>query len=358
MKDEVGGDCEMRNGIADNIVFMADVMNELRPTLGDELFHYVSLDKSKYILEAGGDIYCGHSNFMNDKLESWQGCLTFLKYLKRILSEEPYRVLETNLRENSAVAKLTTSGYSYFMPYVMCVMPEKDSVYQWRNYTDREKGGYCFGFNLSTLRAMIKQRNERFNTYSTIYLAPCFYIGEDDTLIDDFMSAFIEVFAKKDLEKIETNLYTDVGEKAVIDIIGAVMTLAPLFKDKKWKREKERRLILKKSPVLVKQTYERSHLSDVCEHPFNLMSSITISPHGNQAELLHNLRSRIAIPENGKVFASTVDRRITDYYITKEDIDDAYEKYVLGEIKNGRGKSIISQEEFRSSHSEEGSNHV
>ena len=302
--------------IADNIGGMIDVMNALRPTTG-EVFHYVGMDKSKFIFGAEGDIFCGHSNFMNDKLESWQGCLEFLKYLKNRLPTEPYRVLESHLRENSAQAKLTTSGYSYFMPYVWCVMPERDSVYQWRNYTDKQKGGYCFGFNLNLLRETIKCRNSRYGVYSSLFLAPCFYIGEDDDLITTFMTTFIDVIAREEMKNIEENPRTGNWDQSIMNLIGAILTLAPLFKDKKWHREQERRLILKKSPVLVEKTYERSHLSDICEHPYNLMSSITISPHGNQAELLHNLRSQIAIPEKGRVFASTVDRRITDYYITK-----------------------------------------
>ena len=343
--------------IADNIGSMIDVMNELRQTTG-EVFHYVSMDKSKYIFGTEGDVFCGHSNFMNDKLESWQGCLEFLKYLKKRLSPEPYRVLESNLRENSAQAKLNTSGYSYFMPYVWCVMPERDSVYQWRNYTDKQSGGYCFGFDVNTLREAIRLRNARYGMWSSLFLAPCFYIGQDDDLIAAFMNTFFDVIARNDLKNIEENFQTGKVLQSICNLIGAIFTLAPLFKDKKWNRERERRLILKKSPVFVGKTYERSRLSDICEHPFNLMSSITISPHGNQAELLHNLQSQIAIPEKGRVFASAVDRRITDYYITKEDIDDAYEEYVLGEINKGRGELIISQEEFRSAHSEEGSNHV
>lgn len=341
--------------ITDNIGGMIDVMNELRSIKGEEVFHYVGMDKSKFILDPSGDIYCGHSNFMNDKLESWQGCLLFLKYLKKILSSEPYRVLDSNLRENSAQAKLSANGYSYFMPYVWCVMPERDAVYQWRNYTDKQKGGYCFEFNLKCLKKAIECRNKKIS-YSSLYFAPCFYIDEDDDLIDRFMTGFIEI-ARYDLDNIEKNFRTGREIQSILDIMAAIFTLAPLFKDRKWCKEQEWRLILKKSPVIVGQTYERSHLSDICGHPFNLMSSIRISPHGNQAELLHNLQSRIAIPEKS-VFVSAVDRRITDYYITKEKIDSDYEDYVLDEISNGRGRSIISQEEFLSTHPGEEASHV
>ena len=263
----------MTTGIADNIGYMVDVVNSLRPTIGEEVFHYVSMDKATYTLRPDGDINCGHSNFMNDHLESWQGCLEFLKYIKKRLSPAPYQVLETNLRENSAVAKLTTSGYSCFMPYIFCVMPEKDSVYQWRNYTDKQKGGYCFAFNLNLLRETIRCRNARYGTFSSMFLAPCFYIGEDDDLIDTFMNTFINVIARAELKDIEANFGTTKGIPSILNVISAIFTLAPLFKDKKWKREQEYRLILKKSPVIVGERYVRSHLSDICEHPFNLTTS-------------------------------------------------------------------------------------
>lgn len=347
----------MMTEISDNIGYMVDVMNTLRPTVGEELFHYVSMDKSIYTLQPDGDINCGHSNFMNDHLESWQGVLLFLKYIRKNLTAAPYQVLETNLRENSAMAKLNTSGYSYFMPYIFCVMPEKDSAYQWRNYTDRQKGGYCFAFNLDLLRETIKCRNARYGSFSSMFLAPCFYIGKDDDLIDTFMDTFINVIARSGLKNIEASFLTEKGIQSILNVISAILTLAPLFKDKRWNREQEYRLILKKAPVIVGERYVRSHLSDICGHPLNLMSAITISPHGNQAELLQNLRSRIAIPEK-RIFASSVNRRITDYYITKEEVDSAYEEYVLGEINNGRGNSIISQEEYRSACSEKETSHA
>ena len=336
---------------------MIDKINRLRPITGDEVFHYVSMDKSKYMLNPQGDIFCGHSNFMNDTLESWTGCLEFLKYLKKNLSPEPYSVLEYNLRENSAQAKLTTKGYSYFMPYVWCVMPERDSVYQWRNYTDKQKGGYCFGFNLNLLQKTIECRNARYGMFSSIFMAPCFYIGKDDDLIDAFMTAFIGEVAD-DLKNIQDNFQTGKDVQSICNVIGAIFTLAPLFKDKKWHREQEYRLILKKAPVLIGQSYERSHLSDICEHPYNLMSSITISPHGDRSELIHNLQSQIAI-EPKKIFYSEINRTVTDYYISQEKINSDYEeKYVLECTSKDKTASIMSQEEYKVNKSMEEPFHV
>lgn len=347
----------MRTGIADNIGSMIDVINTLRPTNFYEVFHYVGRDKAEYILSNDSDIFCGHSNFMNDKQESWQGCLVFLEHLKKVLSAKPYRVLETNLREISAIAKLTTSGYSYFMPYIMCVTPQKDSAYQWRNYTDKQKGGYCFGFNLKSLRDTIEQRNKKFNMYSSVFLAPCFYIGEDDALIESFMREFIGSVAKSELKTIEDRFKSAECTQAIIDTIGAIFTLAPLFKDKKWRREREWRLILKKAHVAVNQRYVRSHLSDICEHPFNLMSSITLSPHGDQAELLQYLYSKLSVA-NSIVLSSMVSKYIAEYYITPKEIDKDYEEDVLAKLEKDEAYSIVSQEEYRTEHPKETPRHA
>ncbi len=347
----------MNNGIAENIGSLIDAMNALRPMNCDEVFHYVSRDKAEYILGNDSDIFCGHSNFMNDKQESWQGCLVFLEHLKKVMSAEPYQVLETNLRENSAMAKLTTSGYSYFMPYIMCVTPQKDSAYQWRNYTDKQKGGYCFGFNLKSLRDAIERRNKKFNMYSSVFLAPCFYIGEDDSLIESFMRKFIGSVAKTELKTIEDRFKTAECTQAIIDIIGAIFTLAPLFKDKKWKREREWRLILKKAHVAVNQRYVRSHLADICEHPYNLMSSIILSPHGNEAELLQYLSSKLAAAV-GVISSSKVSKPIVDYYITPVEIDKDYEEDVLAKLEKDEAYSIASQEEYRAEHPKETPSHA
>ena len=36
---------------------MIDKINRLRPITGDEVFHYVSMDKSKYMMNPQGDIF-------------------------------------------------------------------------------------------------------------------------------------------------------------------------------------------------------------------------------------------------------------------------------------------------------------
>ena len=76
-------------------------------------------------------------------------------------------------------------------------------------------------------------------------------------------------------------------------------------------------------------------------------SSITISPHGNQAELVHNLQSKIAIVP-GQLSFSDVDKTFVDYYITKgnEDIGKNFEEYVIFHAKKDKKAPIMSQEEF------------
>ncbi len=337
----------MEPGITElKIGSMIDVIRELRPITCDELFHYVSIYKAQYLLKPDADFFCGHCNFMNDKLESWLGILLFLKYLKPKLTDNAYHVLAYNLRENSSRARLSTSGYSYFMPYVMCFTPEKDSIYQWRHYTDQKKGGYCFGFDVAKLKDAIHTRQSRFNRLSGLYLVPCFYTGEDDKLIDKVMANFIEYVAKEDIEHFQNYLLTGYELPCLSRIMGAIFTLAPLFKDRKWKRERECRLILKKSPVIIGEAYAQSYLRDVCGHPFNLMESLTISPHGNNAELRYNLESRIACPPK-MIKESKIGKIATDYYITPECLNPRYETYLLKEFEIGHDPcKIMSQAEF------------
>lgn len=322
---------------------MIHVMNELRPLPSMELCHYVGLEKSKYILNANSDLFCGHSNFMNDKNESWSGCRLFLRCLQQVLPSKPYAALADNLRENSAMAKMNGSGFSYFMPYVMSLTPNEDSAYQWRHYTDNQKGGYCFRFNVNLLRCAIQKRN-KYNEYSALYLAPCFYIGEDTSLIELFMAKFINC-AQEELTDIRTNFRTKKEVCSFRSLIGAIFTLAPLFKDRRWRREHEWRLILTKRPMVIGEQYARTRLSEICGHPLNLMTSITISPHGNQSELRWNLESKFAFPPEF-IEPSGVNRTIADYYITHEPINSAYEEYVVARANINKSSLIVSQDEF------------
>lgn len=326
-----------------------------RPITCKELFHYVSIDKSQHILGGEADFFCAHSNFMNDTMECWNGCIIFLEHLKSKLPSEQYATLEHNLRENAEFAKQNSAGYSYFMPYIMCTMPIKDSPYQWRNYTDRNRGGYCIGFDREGLESKILQRNQKYSQYSSLYLAPCFYIGKDNKVIEEIVSEVI-AFMEKDIEVYVRKFMTGDELSALRDIIATIFTLAPLFKDEKWMHEQEIRMILSKRPVVVGEKYVKAHIADFCEHPYNLMTSITISPHGNQTDLLRNLQSRIAI-EPGKIGYSLISRTVTNHYVTNNDVSDAYEKYVLSAVESNKMTAIMSQEEYSKKYPE-GFSHV
>ena len=48
---------------------------------------------------------------------------------------------------------------------------------------------------MNLLQKTIECRNARYGMFSSIFMAPCFYIGKDDDLIGAFMTAFIDAVA-------------------------------------------------------------------------------------------------------------------------------------------------------------------
>ncbi len=323
-----------------------DVLTKLCQTVPNKLYHYVRKDSAFHTL-AKNDIFCGHTSRMNDPCEVCLGCTEFIKYCRRkaVLDEMHLQALENILRADLAFARLQNQ-YPAFMPYIFCMMPEEEAVYQWRNYTSKENGGYCFCFDVAKLNEAIRMVRRKMDGASTLLLLKCFYVGQDDGAIEQLFDALVG-YLNKPLQIFAKDAAPLNNISNLICIKGVIFTIASLIKDKKWANEQEWRLMLIPGCTSCDKQYKGIGLTDCKKAPVQLMSMIIISPHGDQTSLKENLKR--LNPDAAKIaIDSCIDKSVVDNYIAIQDkyLDRQYEEYVLEVLGKNRQVKIIPQEEY------------
>ena len=316
------------------------------------LYHYVRKDKSCFVLKPDADISCGHASCQNDPCEICTGCIAFVEYCRKmqVLSSSQLQIVENLLRYNLILPKLKgmpslndRASYPPAMPWIFCTTPNNDSPYQWRNYTDRNEGGYCYCFDVSKLEKAIQRRNGQHKD-SVLILLPCYYLGRDDDAIEQIFKALLQDMYRDISMLREAKHPSTVDQQTLNRIQGAILTVAPLIKHRKWAHEQEWRLVLIRGCNLNAEQYLPSQLSEVCEHPINLMTAIKVSPQGNERKLREHIES-LNDGVSRMVTASRVSMSVVEHYIKLEDdkLDMRYENHVLSQPIGG---DVMSQAEF------------
>ena len=316
------------------------------------LYHYVRKDKASYVLKPKADISCGHTSCQNDQCEICTGCSAFIEHCHKmqLLSSSQLQILMSLLRYNLILPELKgmellngLPGNPPAMPWIFCTTPNDDSPYQWRNYTDRKEGGYCYCFDVGKLEKTIRRRNEQHKD-SALILLPCLYLGKDDDAIGQIFSAL-----QKDLQH-DISIVKGCENPSMVDqqvwnrLQGAILTVAPLIKHRKWEHEEEWRLVLTRGCNLSAEQYLSSKLSEVCGHPIKLMTAIKVSPQGDAPKLREYIES-LNRDASRLVATSGINSSVVEHYIKLEDykLDPRYEDYILCQPIDGE---VLSQTEF------------
>ena len=218
------------------------------------LYHYTAKGNAKYIVGDNAVITCKHTGLMDDVGEVREGTYILTEHIgsrypdkaKAIKEEldkawdeyEKFRQLSrANWQTYEDTGNRPLDMIMHVMPHIFCVTLQADAPYQWRNYTDKKDksiGGYCFSFNADKLGSAIKRRNDAELTkvdgnMSALQLMPCFYKEIDDMKIMRLADSLVQ--------DIERDLIVASTIENMTRILGAIFTVAPLIKNRKFYRE-------------------------------------------------------------------------------------------------------------------------
>lgn len=252
------------------------------------LYHYTTIDTFDKLVEEGGELYCTHYMDLNDDVEFWKGFGYFEGWVSRKCKSD----LGTQLPEIMDVFGKLKSVWKRMhklyvdATWVMSFTTEKDSLSQWRFYTDRTNGGVAIGFGKKVLEEELQKCSGKDIDGISVMLMPCIYYASG---VDARLDAVLE----RVIEKIDIKSPSGYEELARI-----IQLFSSIIKDSSFESEHEWRIIIQASNVDAlkgaKVVGGKARLPlgvGVCgEHRVGmLMKEILLSPHGDKNRLLHSV---------------------------------------------------------------------
>ncbi len=253
------------------------------------LYHYTTADVLDKLLEEDGDLRCTYFGDLNDSAEFWAGYDYFVYYYERNGESRIVQKLQDLRGRWDKLHKLYGNTL-----WLMSFSAEKDSLYQWVAYTDRQKGGVAIGFDKAKLENAAKASTERTNR--DVMLLPCFYVRRRKRKDSRNESEFVD----KRLDGLIEFIMENYGSKSNSweELETAILVFSSIVKDKVFSEEHEWRLI-----VLTKDTMSCKGAKVIAQKarlPLGigekgkrkvgeLISEIQTSPHGNQKRLMHSI---------------------------------------------------------------------
>ena len=273
----------------DMIKFIREVFPE-KFNLGDDslLYHYTTADVFDKLVEEGGELYCTHYMDLNDKVEFWKGFKYFSDYLVRKYGNEPKEEileLQTAMKSLKDVWRKLHKLY-VDAPWIMSFTTERDSLSQWRSYTDHTNGGVSVGFEKNGLENVLQECREKNGAGWDVVLFPCIYYGSG---VDERLDRLIDLL----LERIDTNLSLWPEE-----LNRTIYLLSSIIKDASFEMEHEWRLViqatdkvaLKGAQVIGGKARLPLGIGMKGERRVGgLMKEVLLSPHGNKNRLWHSV---------------------------------------------------------------------
>lgn len=250
--------------------------NMLNPSV---LYHYTTIETFEKLVSKDADLLCTHYMDLNDDVEFKKGYFYFRDHcgneeLKELLDK--YWIV---LRKLQRVHSDST--------WIMSFSTERDSLSQWRAYTDRQRGGVAIGFCKTALEAAVSERNSKSHDGFSVALLPCLYYDSgDDKRLDGLMA-----FLFKNLPDGSSPTYDK-------ELKAAIHLFASIVKDKSFEQEKEWRLIVQTEDT--KDCEGARVIADKARIPVGftndsdfrigeMMQEVILSPHGNSRRLMHGV---------------------------------------------------------------------
>ena len=273
---------------------MEDFYNALKkifprkfPRKGDRtLYHYTTADTFDKLVDEGGELYCTHYMDLNDDAEFWKGFDYFRDWQKKHTAQESKeKAIECDRYFSQLKTELKKVHKLYIdATWIMSFSTEKDSLSQWRSYTDRTNGGVAVGFSKNELENEInKCRNE--NGFD-VALLPCIYY---DSGIDKRLDRLIDLLLES-IDKNKTNWHEELAR--------AIYLFSSIVKDGSFRLEHEWRIIIQATNI--EALKGAKVIGGKVRLPLGvgvngerrvgmLMKEVLLSPHGNKNRLLHSV---------------------------------------------------------------------
>lgn len=287
--------------------YIADKFKDLLPKETKDrrklLFHYTTTDVLEILSRNDADIYLTYCSALNDDAEFLLGLKVVMDYFKR---------------HSGASCGLGMEIFDDFRrypeacPWTFSFTTERDSLYQWIAYTDKNFGGVNIGVDYNELQNLIQKNNQAkaSSLESVIFLAPCFYVSEtssDET--DKLMDFAFGAYRDRVLQEQErTQKYREMTKhqfRAYVTICISFI-IASLIKGKPFRYEHEWRIVtipsadeLKKHfAVLGGRPRVASNLFGFNQCFNHIWREVNISPHGDREHLVRLILSARSMSVN------------------------------------------------------------
>ena len=272
------------------VAYIRELSGETKDSPTNTLCHYTTADVLDKLLAENGDLRCTFFCDLNDSAEFWAGFDYFANCCKRNGAGDDCERVFCNLKEKWS----NLQGLYVEAPWVLSFSTEKDSLYQWVAYTDRQKGGVAIGFDKAKLEIAIQEASGRYNRKAM--LLPCFYVKrrkKNDNRPDaEFVDKKLDNLIKFLLDKIDRD-----NPNYHQELETAILIFSSIVKDIAFSAEHEWRIVVLTTDFASCKGAEviagKARLPlGICEEGKRkvgeLISEIRMSPHGNQNRLLHS----------------------------------------------------------------------
>lgn len=267
------------------------------------IYHYTTKEAFLELVKPAAKLYATYFRALNDDEEHKLGFNYVINdYLPR--KHKEYVALMKPFLENDDKWLSNEHPNGLLLdPWVMSFSRKRDSLYQWRSYTDVRNGGFALGFEFSELEKLVevsvKSRRSRRDVdvhafdYELHFL-PCVYLDVADKKSKDCADKILDfIFENHYLNRIRD---AEIEKK---EVKGALLTIcanlfAAITKNHSFADEKEVRLLM-----LVKSKFYYDSIEFVggkprLEIPFkcethqaveSYVKDVTLSPHGDRCLL-------------------------------------------------------------------------
>ncbi len=198
------------------------------------VYHYTSLEVLWEFLKPDYDFLCTHCRELSDPTEFCKtGMFACTRMMRKLSSGNSNEFLAPL---SGANALSGSSGLNFF-PWTMSFSTASDETSQWRNYTDRIRGGCAIGFNTEKIRRDV-ELGMAHEGWSWLNFLPCVYVkhDSDEQIYNLFQYAMTEVVG--DLAEV-LSCGKDVDQGANTAKAMVFLLLASLMKHRDFHAERE-----------------------------------------------------------------------------------------------------------------------